>query len=184
MTPVDQRIFASQERGDGHNGLGIAGDCFRACVASILNLDYHQVPHVVHYGDGRHADDAEADDPLTEEHGGLWWRRIRRWLRDRGMDIASWHWKQDNDSGHLELLRGDEPWRGDVILGGQSPRGPFKHVVVGRYWWSEGRPHVRVTHDPHPSRDGLLTVEDVSIVLDPYDPPPPDESAELQAVPA
>jgi hypothetical protein len=41
------------------------------------------------------------------------------------------------------------------IVGGQSERGP--HAVVGR--------GDRIVHDPHPSRAGLLTREDVTILV-------------------
>ena len=179
MTPVSQRILASPKRGDGHNGLGIAGDCFRACVATILDLPYEGVPHFCHYSDGRLALEPEDDDPLTEEHGGLWWRRTRRWLRtNHDLDAACYQWEQsDAETGRLELRNAEhtEPWSGYVLLGGRSPRGKFAHQVVGYYGWNDRGPYVYTEWDPHPSRDGLRTIEDVTILVPPYDPPPPTE---------
>ena len=180
MTPVSQRILAAKARADGHNGLGIAGDCFRAALASILDLPYEVVPHVCHYSDGRVALDPETDDPLTENHGGLWWRRTRRWLRaNHGLDVACYEWDQPElETGRLELRHADtqEPWSGYVLLGGRSPRGEFAHQIVGYYSWLDGFPTVSEEWDPHPSREGLRTIEDVTILVEPYDPPPPDEA--------
>lgn len=181
MTPVSQRILAAKTRADGHNGLGIAGDCFRACLASILDAPYESVPHVCHYTDGRLAMEPEDDDPLTAEHGGLWWRRTRRWLRaNHGVDVACYQWDQpDADTGRLELrhIESGEPWGGYVLVGGRSPRGKFAHQVVGYYAWHERGPQVDIEWDPHPSRAGLRTIEDITILVPPYDPPPPDEVA-------
>lgn len=188
MTPVDQRILASTTRDDGHNGLGMAGDCVRAAVASLLDLDYHQVPHFCNYPTALHVNDGETDDPLTEEHGGLWWRRLRRWLRDEHrLDAQIYEWEQpDNKTGRLELryISSDEPWSGHVLLGGRSPRGDFAHQVVGYYGWTDAGLYVRLEHDPHPSRAGLRTIEDVTILVNPYAPAPPTEAEELAAVTA
>lgn len=43
MIPNDQKIL--------HNPDGIPGDCLRACVSSILNLNYQLVPHFALFGD-------------------------------------------------------------------------------------------------------------------------------------
>ncbi len=177
MTPVAQRILASKDRADGHNGLGIAGDCFRACLATIMDLPYGQVPHVCHYSDGRVALVPEDDDPLTAEHGGLWWRRTRRWLRaEHDLDASCYAWEQP-DTGRLELrnIEAGDPWYGYVLLGGRSPRGDFAHQVVGYYGWNDRGPYVYTEWDPHPSKAGLRTGEDVTILVPPYDPPPPVE---------
>lgn len=181
MTPTDQRVLAAKSRSDGHNGLGIAGDCFRAALASIMDLDYRQVPHVCDYPTALAAQDDESDDPLTEEHGGLWWRRLRRWLRaEHDLDAANYAWEQpDLDSGLLELRQPDGiEWWGYVLVGGRSPRGDFAHQVVGHYSWNDDRPYVEVVHDPHPSRVGLRTIEDVTILVPPYEPAPPVEAGD------
>jgi hypothetical protein len=38
MKPIDQEFMHDPEK-------GIIGDCFRACIASILELDINEVPH-------------------------------------------------------------------------------------------------------------------------------------------
>lgn len=201
MTPVTQRILASTARGDGHNGLGIAGDCMRACLASLLDLPYDQVPHFVHYGDGRPIQEIQTDDPLIDEHGALWYRRCRRWMRARGHDFGSWDLDDatihhDDAGAVVQVDLPDElairtssgmPWYGHVLLCGRSPRGEFDHVIVGQYAWMAAswdggiRPVIVPAWDPHPSRAGLRTATAFDAVIDPYDPPPPTEAQEASA---
>jgi hypothetical protein len=126
MTPVDQLVLHDPTVPEQ------LGDCLRACIASLLDLPADQVPHFVQ--DGYYAGDLDDD-------GDQWYRLLRGWLRDRGMDVL---WPAADDVG--EYL----PWSllDLCLLCGPSPRGPFLHVVVGR-------PDGTVVHDPHPSRDGL-----------------------------
>lgn len=48
------------------------GDCLRACVATVLDLDAEQVPHFADCG-------ASADEALAH---------ARRWLGERGLTVA------------------------------------------------------------------------------------------------
>ncbi len=170
MTPVDQRVYSSRARDDGHNGLGISGDCMRAALASILDLDYSDVPHVCHYLAGYDVD----ADPLADEHGALWWRRLRRWLRDRGLDILATDMVCIVDPPRPPLCTivdgVHHPYEGWVIASGPSHRGPWNHAAVG---WHHPDGYVDIVHDPNPSRAGLSAVVRVEVVCDPYDPPPP-----------
>lgn len=114
MTPVDQTTF-----GDGRNGTE-PGDCFRACVASVLDVPIGEVPNFV----------AEA----------AWFRALLDWLAPRGLWFVS-------------MPATPAPWIPDgvhYIASGPAPRG-VSHAVV----MSDGL----LVHDPHPSRDGLLSVE-------------------------
>lgn len=115
MKPVDQTTF-------GFPG----GNCFSACVATLLGLSIDDVPYFM-----------EPDD---------WFQGFLDWLAPRGWWAVT-----------FKLVRGgwSPPDGALVILGGESPRGP--HACVGR-----GR---RVVHDPHPSRDGLIAVEDVTLLI-------------------
>lgn len=126
MTPVDQLVLHNP--GDPTQ----MGDCLRACVASVLDLDPADVPHFVQ--EGYHAGDTT--DDATE-----WYRLLRAFLRPRGLDVL---WPVADDLA--EYL----PWSvlDLVLISGPSPRGPFSHIVVGR-------PDGTVVHDPHPSRDGI-----------------------------
>lgn len=102
-TLITQRILA--ERADGHNAAGISGDCFRACVATILARPYDEVPHFVLYVS--------------------WWSYARQWARDRGGDFACWYF----DDWHVRLPK-PEILRPLFIATGLSPRGGFNHCVV------------------------------------------------------
>lgn len=102
MRPVDSRVLADPRRGDGADAAGVMGDCFRACLASLLELDLDDVPHAVHF--------------VT------WFDEVRRFMRAQ---IGS-------DAGCYEPrwpLYDDGIGR-PVIASGPSPRGPWWHSVI------------------------------------------------------
>lgn len=109
---------------------GQFGDCFRACVASILELDPVSVPHFLFDGSQQ-----------------AWKGRANKFLASHGL-------------GLLVLLVNEyveevlDEWPDAFhILSGRSPRHPdFYHAVVAR--------NGRVIHDPHPSRAGILAPTD------------------------
>jgi hypothetical protein len=109
-------------------GNGSIGDCWRACIASIMGLMAEDVPHFV-----REA--AEWTDQNSLEANHTW--ITSRWLQTRGYSLVQ--------------IRNSLPhWTGDgflCIASGMSPRG-FRHCVI-----YDG---MEVVHDPHPSRDGLV----------------------------
>lgn len=124
MTPVDQTTF-------GNPG----GNCFSACVASLLGLAIEDVPYFM----------GEPD-----ELGHLWTGRLDAWLEPRGLyalhfDILD---RERYDRANL--------WpKGFYILGGMSPRGAHAVVAQGK----------NVVHDPHPNREGLLSVDGFTLIL-------------------
>lgn len=119
------------------------GNCTSACFASLLDVPIELVPHF--------GSDA------------AWCERLRQWLRPQGYDAMFW------------LIEAGPPWQsvagtwrfvsdtyvpeGYYILGGQSPRGPHAVVAKGH----------EIVFDPHPSRAGLLSIEDGTAVF-PLDP--------------
>jgi hypothetical protein len=116
------------------DGRPTVGNCFSACVASLLELPLSDVPQFM-----------TGDD---------WWAEtFLPWLAAHGWWAAWW------------LLTDRPAPPGLYILTGHSPRRPEDrsklHSVVAR-----GHD---VVHDPHPSRDGVLTADDV-VVLVPLDP--------------
>ena len=123
MRPVDQTTF-------GFPG----GNCFSACVASILELPIEDVPYFM--GDG-----------TAEGTGGQWWDRFLAWLAPRGY-VAVYH------------PEGSAAPEGLHILSGHSPRRPedrgAMHAVVAR--------GTEILHDPHPSRAGLLSHDDFIVI--------------------
>ncbi len=91
--------------------------------------------------------------PLEEvPHFGdtTWVATLAVWLAPRGLYPI------------IATLPNDD-WRpaGFHILAGKSPRGDFLHAVVAR--------GAEIVHDPHPSRAGLLTVVDATLLV-PLDP--------------
>jgi hypothetical protein len=81
--------------------------------------------------------------PLVEVpdlRGADWWAPLFGWASQRGLVVEAW-----------SIL--PNRFRGAVVMLGPGPRGRG-HACVG---WADGQ-HVRLEHDPHPSRAGLLTV--------------------------
>lgn len=95
MTPVDQTTF-------GHPG----GNCYSACVASILGLPVSEVPYFM-------------DDPPP-----AWHERLDAFLAPRG--LYALHFQ----IADREIYDRNNLWpKGFYILCGKSPRGD--HAVVG-----------------------------------------------------
>lgn len=147
MIPVLQTILADPERGDGHNAEGIAGNCYQAALASVLELPLEQVPHFA-------------------QDGERWQETSSAWLSAQGV-IRSFYVDE-----HLTRLTyplyvepGTDFWGtpADSIIGvlgaGPSPRGPFRHVVVLDPETGD------MLHDPHPSGAGVLEVDEVELIF-------------------
>lgn len=124
MKPVFQTVI------DHNPSEGRIGDCFRACLASLLELPIDDVPA-----------------PEAYDNAAAWWRVYRDWLRARGLAILT----------HTEDEAIWRDWfvrtQGDVyhIASGPSPRHPgTDHSVVMR--------NDVMVHDPHPSGVGLAKI--------------------------
>ena len=128
MKPVDQTKFLA----DYKAGPDQVGNCFPACVASILELPLEEIPNFCAYEN--------------------WYEKANEWLNKRDLCIV--------------LIRGYDQDRAGLpcicIATGKSPRGDFLHCVV----WKEGR----IVHDPHPSRDGIVSNPEDMCYLVPLDP--------------
>ncbi len=95
MRPVDQCVI------DPHNG-----DCFAACVASILDLSLDEVPN------------------FMEQPGDHWFTVALAWLNDRGLTVEVKRGKE----GCAVVCTPPGYWIGS----GKSPRGDYHHAVVFR----------------------------------------------------
>lgn len=97
----DQRILGDPARGDGHDANGVPGDCWKACIASLLGVEnYDSVPHFALYGDA-------------------WWPETYRWvLINHGLSLT--YWGEDVVPPHPGIYIGSGP----------SPRGDFYHAVI------------------------------------------------------
>lgn len=90
MKPTDQNKFGVP-----------GGNCFSACIASILELPIQEVPYFM------------SDDI----HGREWIIKLGNWLRPRGL--------------YPMVLSAGAKVPGVHIIHGQSPRGEGTHAVVG-----------------------------------------------------
>jgi hypothetical protein len=129
VKPVDQTLF-----GEG------AGNCFAACVASILGMPLVSVPNFcVEHGD---------DD---------WYGHFSKWLNDRGLaPLTMVNADEHATAAHLCWARqfaADVHW----IASGDTARGKHAVVYVGG----------RLAHDPNPNygRAGLTRIEDATFFL-------------------
>jgi hypothetical protein len=132
LKPIPQSIFVST---------GVRGDCFRACVASILELPIEDVPHFVAI---------EKD----------WWGEVQRWL-------AKWDlfalWIRVGE----DFMLGWPAETTYCILNGESPRAKGrKHCVVARLdGWN-----FEVVHDPHPEGGGIVGTPESAVLFVPMHP--------------
>src|SRR5687768_17502092 len=118
MKPVDQVVLHDPTNNQ-------FGDCFRACVASLLEVPAEHVPHFLHDGN-----EAQFN------------HRVSAFLASRGLfalTIPARGWNLAELLGTMGV--------GDVyhVISGVSPRFPGqKHAVVGI--------NGQFAHDPHPDR--------------------------------
>lgn len=113
MKPVDQTVFGPVE-----------GNCFAACLASILELEIAEVPNFT----------------LDPDN---WFENANAWCDERGYCLL--YVKSDAiKSGYIDprpLIDAGHYF----IVTGLSPRGDFLHCVVQH--------RDQNVHDPHPSRE-------------------------------
>jgi len=132
-----KRVYQSIVRADGANIQADepCGDCFRACIASFLELHLEDVPHFMEIARREDGDDS--------------FPRIVSWLRERGYTLLRIHFDRGTGS-----ISGHWPIDSVIILSGRSPRcpedceRPWNHAVLGRIldrWGS-----YTVEHDPVP----------------------------------
>lgn len=123
MIPVDMIVK--------HNpATGIYGDCFRCCVASILELPAASVPHFMEAGEG-------CKD--------TWYKELNIYLlKEHKLNYFEFNYKDQN---WLDWNAYKECYFNPFyILSGRSPRD--NHSVVARSG--------QILHDPHPLRTGLI----------------------------
>lgn len=113
MKPVMQKVYNSQR-----------GDCFSACVASILELQLDDVPNFHDF------DDKDFSDALDE------------WFNDRGMVYLEFDLTIGDATEFISQL--DMVYTIGTI---RSPRArAIRHAVVCKGG--------KIIHDPHPNQDG------------------------------
>lgn len=126
MIPHTQTIVADPARGDGNDADGRPGDCWKTCIASLLDVPLDEVPHFLE---------------LEGEDG--WWVGTQMFIKKHlGQDTELRWWLS------LEEVPKDIKVPGYLIAAGDSPRGDFQHAVIASVAGD-------TVHDPHPSRAGL-----------------------------
>lgn len=123
---VDQTLFGGPD-----GPLDELGNCYPACLATIMGKPLSDVPHFYQ--------DAALDQNVSA-------KAINEFAAENGYGTICLDFEASVESGHL--------FPGAlVVISGLSPRGPHAHAVVGRLLDRGGR--WELLHDPHPSRLGI-----------------------------
>ena len=128
MTPVFQTKFGKGQ-----------GNCFAACLASLLDLSIEEVPNFCH----------------EERNNTYWMRKVQKWLLKYDLGIVSLNFYKLEDMKEAIKI-GNFPKNVYYIISGQSPRG-LLHAVIGQ--------NGEVVHDPHPDGGGIEVEEPCEIEL-------------------
>lgn len=129
MKRIDQTTFGYPE-----------GNCFMACIASILEVPLEKLPNL-------YEETCSWDKESEQWIHGDWWSVTLKAVRNHGWEL-------------IFVARGDVAPQGYAIAGGDSPREEAMtedgenagHAVV----YLDG---IDLVHDPHPDRTGLLNNE-------------------------
>jgi hypothetical protein len=133
MKKIKQQ-FAHDPDGD------IIGDCFRASVASIMEVDIDSVPHFV------------------KEYGADWFGKFNEWLNDNfGLAYYETSMTEGSTEGWRDYLK--EHYGGmHVLITGISPRYLDEyHCVVGN--------GLDVVWDPHPNPAPLVEIVSFGVFI-------------------
>lgn len=116
----------------------IPGDCWRACLAILLDLDIEEVPHFLHVYPG----------PGIE-----WWHKSIDFVEEK---LPGWTLVCVDSEYPVYNIPEASPRY--VIASGQSPRGAWDHAVIADASTGE------MVWDVHPSGAGILTRGDVHVL--------------------
>jgi hypothetical protein len=138
MIPVTQtKVVVKNSKGEEI----VRGNCYAAAVASFLDLPIGEVPNV---------------ETFFHMEGGYWQDVMLTFLNSKGWDLCSDDRFRVFHDGTFGLEQGKRAeWLHDLrnkyyLVTGRSLRG-FAHICI----YKRGK----LFHDPHPSRDGLVTEE-------------------------
>lgn len=130
MIPVNQTRFATDSETEA------PGNCYAACIASILELKLRDVPDEANYWKPGMSN-KESWIPYNKE--------VHKFLRERGLTLI--------EIPEKSVFFGGEIFDCYSIISGPSPRNnSVNHAVVG-----QGNSFV---HDPHPSKNFILRIDD------------------------
>jgi hypothetical protein len=134
------------------------GNCTQAAVATIFGLELDDVPHFV-------------DLTLGDPRPGAWWPVFRSWSEDRfGVSWISL------DPDAVLAIAWQRDARDVLLLGaGRSSQGPWGHTVV-----IDGL--LELVWDPNPGGNGVESLWDVYVPVDPTPAGKNDAGHELWTV--
>ena len=135
MTPVDQTEFSNVDVEPVTHG-----NCLSACLASILDMPIADIPNYA----------------TVYQQTGKWIDDFESLLLGRGYQLLEFFYFPQNGTWE-DLLKQSPGIDGYFICCGPSPReSAGGHAVI----YKDGV----LFHDPHPSRAGLLVLEDAYII--------------------
>lgn len=137
MEGYTQTVLACPERKDGYSAEGEAGDCFRACLLTILEVPKWYV--------------TQCNIPNFANETG-WWAKVREWVQNYTLNYTELNWDlvYVNPPSWPSYSSGViQPIQRKIIVAGKSPRGDWHHAVVADHISGE------ILWDPHPSRAGI-----------------------------
>lgn len=129
MIPVTQTTFGERK-----------GNCFAACVASVLELPLEEVPNF-----------------CCENWDGEWYQAFKGWLRARGLDAICYAVLDGGDEARAQIFRIACELRGVPWIGsGPNPSGVLHSTV----WLGDA-----LVHDPNPSQAGITRLDDMVLIV-------------------
>ncbi|MGN6438517.1 MAG: hypothetical protein ACTHMM_18380 [Agriterribacter sp.] len=138
MIPVTQtKVVVNKSTGEKV----VHGNCYAACIASIMGLPITEVPNV---------------EVLFDIDDFYWSQVMHTWLNSKGWELYT---NNDFKVFHDEHYGVNDGRREDYLnscsgkyylVSGKSPRGVM-HMCV----YKDGQ----LVHDPHPTREGVSTCE-------------------------
>jgi hypothetical protein len=135
VRPIHQTVLPDEDN-------PLKGNCFAACLASVLELPLDDVPHVMHHED--------------------WRERTNAWLASRGMGTIEVSLETEEPALY------PVPPGMLVIVSGRTVRHPERlHAVVART--VAGGCQWEYLHDPHPAGGFLIQATHLMWVV-PLDP--------------
>lgn len=133
--------MAKKFKGVRQTRTGDNGNCFQACVATILDLPLEVVPDFCNV--------ADIDN---------WWRKFQDWLEKYNLGAINIHTK-----GVTPTLS-EPPYRQQVIMSGYTSRSSKRlHSVVGEY--KEEIHNFETIWDPHESEEGLVEITEFLFIV-------------------
>ena len=111
------------------------GDCWRACIASIIECDINDLPY-------------QGIDDWSRYYGD-----ILTAVESKGYNLISIGVNNMDD-----ILFQSKATDGYIIAVGKSPRSTEDNRINHAVVWKNG-----IVHDPHPSREGILDINSFDV---------------------